>query len=74
MRTPERLFAVIDSLNFNVLGHSSMAIKIAAIQFRRDGVVAPQIIDEVEIEAFAHPSPHVRELASDLLELMVLGK
>lgn len=70
MRPPDRLFEVIDTLNFFVVGHAAAALKIAAIQLRRDGKTTDVIADEVTEVAAWHESPHVRELAVELLALM----
>ena len=69
MRTRERLVAVCQSLNpYVVGGYTAHYMKMAACEIDRIGAVNIYR-DVVLASGMNHPSPHVRELAEELLEL-----
>ena len=69
MRSPARLLEAICTLNFQVVGWPVICLRIGANLFRTHGEFGDAIRDEIRQVAAFHESPHVRELAEELLAL-----
>jgi hypothetical protein len=70
MRTRDRLGSVCLSLNPETVGEPNAWVMKRAVRIMDQyGFVSGSIRDEVQLIAAEHPSPHVRELAAELLAL-----
>lgn len=70
MRTWERLITVCQSLNPATVGRANVeAMQMGCKRILWRDPWSSALVDELRLIARQHPSPHVRELAAELLAL-----